>query len=142
MDQARTAVLETFEGLTYKVQIGNKTGEDSYHLKVAVQGNIDKQRKPGADEKAEDKEKLDKEFSEKVAKLEEKLKKEKEFESWTYLVSKWTIDPLLKERHELLAEKKDEKKDEKSATEQPKADPLPPPALDPVLNPPLADPPK
>ena len=46
--------------------------------------------------------------------VEEKLKQEKTFEKWTYLVSKWTVDPLLKERKELLAEKKDEKKTETS----------------------------
>ena len=46
------------------------------------------------------------------AKLEEKLTQEKAFEKWTYLVSGWTVDSLLKERSQLLTEKKEEKKDE------------------------------
>jgi len=63
------------------------------------------------------------------------LKQEKAFEKWTYLVSKWTVDPLLKERKDLLAEKKEEpKKEEKPAatntTTQPKITP-PVPALEP-----------
>src|SRR2546430_12704710 len=40
---------------------------------------------------------LDKEFKERLAKLEEKLKQEKGFEKWTYLVSKWTVDPRSEE---------------------------------------------
>src|SRR5439155_21869465 len=91
---------------------------------------------PGKDEKPEDKEKLDKEFKDRLAKLEEKLKQEKGFEQWTYLVSKWTVDPLLKERKDLLAEKKEEpKKDEKpaaaSATTPPKTVPPLPPHTEP-----------
>ena len=86
----------------------------NYYLAMAVKGNWPTERTAGKDEKPEDKEKLDKEFKEKATKLKEKFDKEKAIESWTYLVSKWTIDPLLKERKDLLAEKKDDtKKDEK-----------------------------
>ena len=60
--------------------------------------------------KPEDKEKLDKEFKDALAKKEEKLKTEKAFAKWTYLVSKWTIDAFLKNRHELLADKAAENK--------------------------------
>ncbi len=34
-------------------------------------------------------------------------KQEKALEKWTYVVSKYTLDSLLKDRHSLLAEKKD-----------------------------------
>jgi hypothetical protein len=53
-----------------------------------------------------------KDGKEKREKLEEKLKTEKAFAPWTHLVSKWTIDPLLKERKDLLVEKKEEPKPE------------------------------
>lgn len=121
-----TAKLETFDGFTYNVKVGKAMKEESYPLQVAVEANIPKQREPGKDEKPEDKEKLDKEFKDKNSKLEEKLKQEKAYEKWTYLVAKWSIDPLLKERKELLAEKKDEKKDEKKegAAPNPADDPL------------------
>jgi len=109
LDQPITAKLETFEGFTYHVKIGKKTGEDNYHFAVSVTGDFAKERTPGQDEKPEDKEKLDKEFKEKLTKLEEKLKAEKAYEKWAYLVSKWTIDPLLKERKDLLVEKKEDK---------------------------------
>ena len=41
---------------------------------------------------------------------DEKLKNEKKFEKWTYTVAKWTLDNLLKERKDFLAEKKEEPK--------------------------------
>ena len=63
---------------------------------------------PGKDEKPEDKEKLDKEFKEKLAKLEQKLKTEQGYAKWTYIVSKWTIEPILKNRSDLFADKKAE----------------------------------
>ncbi len=112
MDKPTLAKLETFEGFLYTVNISGKTNEDNHYLKVNVQGNFAKERTPGKDEKPEDKEKLDKEFKEKTEKLQEKLKNEQKFDKWTYLVSKWTVDALLKERKDFLADKKDEKKED------------------------------
>ncbi|HEY6229364.1 MAG TPA: DUF4340 domain-containing protein, partial [Verrucomicrobiae bacterium] len=125
LDKPITAKLETFDGFTYNVKLGKAMKEENYPLQVAVEGNFPKQREPGKDEKPEDKDKLDKEFKEKQTKLEEKLKNEKKFEKWTYLVAKWSVDPLLKERKDLLAEKKEEKKDEKKeGATTPAPDPL------------------
>jgi hypothetical protein len=110
MDHPLVAKVETFDGFTYSVKVGNKAaGADDYHLSVVVTADLPKERTPGKDEKPEDKERLDKEFKEKNSKLEEKLKQEKSYEKWIYLVSKWTVDPLLKLRKDLLAEKKEEK---------------------------------
>src|SRR5256886_2544792 len=125
MDKPTVAKIETFDGFAYVVSIGTQTNEENYYIRTSVSGDFPKERTAGKDEKPEDKEKLDKEFKDKTAKLEDKLKQEKAFEKWTYLVSKWTVDPLLKERKDLLAEKKEEpKKDEKPAatnvTTQPK----------------------
>lgn len=107
LDKPIVAKLETFDGFTYTARIGKQAGsEENYHFKIAVDATLEKERKAPADEKPEDKEKADKDFKDKLAKAEEKLKKEKSFEKWTYLVAKWTIDPLLKERKDLLAEKK------------------------------------
>mgnify|MGYP003574935547 FL=1 len=109
LNEPTVAKLETFDGFAYTVTLG-KTNEDNIHLKVAVAANFATERTPGADEKPEDKEKLDKEFKEKIEKLQEKLKKEEAFEKWTYLLSKWTVDALLKPRSDFLAEKREEEK--------------------------------
>jgi len=121
MDKPITGTIETFEGFTYAVKIGKKTDDDKYHFQVDVAGSFPKERTPGTDEKPEDKEKLDKEFKEALTKKEERLKNEQAFAKWTYLVSKWTVDPLLKARHELLAEKPAETKTD--------APPVPTPGL-------------
>lgn len=126
MDKAIVAKLETFDGFTYTVKVGGKSGEDSHYFQVAVAGSFPKERTPGKDEKPEDKDKLDKEFKDSVAKLEEKLKKDKAFEKWTYVVSKWTVDAFLKERKDLLAEKKEEPKPEETKKDTP---PAPKPGL-------------
>ena len=124
LDHATTATIETFDGFTYTIQLGKiPTGEENYAMKVSVGGSFPKERTPGKDEKAEDKEKLDKEFAESHKKLEDKVKSEKQFEKWTYSVAKWSVDNLLKERKDFLAEKKEEPK-----TEEPKPTDAPNPA--------------
>src|SRR5437016_3757203 len=110
------ANIQTFDNLTYTIKIGSKTNDENFYLNMAVEGDPSAERTPGKDEKPEDKEKLDKEHKEKQKKIEEKLKQEKSFEKWTYLVSKWTIDPLLKGRGEFFSEKKEEPKKEEPKT--------------------------
>ncbi len=115
LDKPTVANIQTFEGFTYTLKIGEKTN-DNYHVTLAVSADFPKERTPGKDEKPEDKTKLDKEFKEKTDKLAEKLAAEKKLEGWVYTVSSWTFDSLLKKRHELMVEKKEEPKpDEKSA---------------------------
>jgi len=128
-----TAKLETFDGFTYDVKVGNKVSpdKDDYYFKIAIAAEVQKDRVPGKDEKPEDKTKLDKEQADKVKKLQEKLQTEKPFEKWTYVVSKWTIDPLFKERKDFLAEKKEEPKVAEKTT--PPAIPTPT-----VISPPTA----
>ncbi|HPC60082.1 MAG TPA: DUF4340 domain-containing protein [Verrucomicrobiota bacterium] len=130
LDQPRKVTLETFDGFTYELKVGNKTNEN-YALQVAVSAQLPAERTPGKDEKAEDKERLDKEFKEKQEKLKEKLKTEQAFGKWTYLVAGWTLDQVLKERRELLAEKKEEPKKEEDKDEPASAAPAQPAAAEP-----------
>lgn len=130
LDKPIVAKLETFDGFIYSVKLGKPQKDENYPLQIAVEGSFAKQRTPAADEKAEDKDKLDKEFKDKLTKLEEKLKAEKSYEKWTYLVAKWSVDPILKVRKDLLAEKKDEKP---AAAPAPVSDPLK--EIVPVLDP-------
>ena len=133
---AVTATIETFDGHTYTAKVGNKTGEENYFFQIGVAGNFPKERVPGKDEKPEDKERLDKEFQTALKTKQDKVKADQAFGKWTYIVSKWTVDPLLKVRSDLLAEKKEEPKKEETKAEPPKPavsnlDPLAPPTLAP-----------
>ncbi|MHC1768718.1 MAG: DUF4340 domain-containing protein [Verrucomicrobiia bacterium] len=131
LDNPVVAKLETFDNFVYTIRTAKAKGtnENDYTLQMNVQANLAKERTPGTDEKPEDKEKLDKEFKDNLKKLEEKLAKEKACEKWTYLVSKYTVEPLLKPRSEFMAEKKaDEPKADttsSSATAPVPAAPLP-----------------
>ena len=125
LDKPTVITLDTFDDFTYTIKLGQKTN-DNVPLVVSVTAQIPKERTPGKDEKPEDKEKLDKEFKEKEKKLEDKLSQEQSYGKWIYLVSNWTVDSLLKERHQLLAEKKEEakKEEEPAAIEPAKAEEL------------------
>jgi hypothetical protein len=116
LDKPRVATVETFDGFSYKLKLAKKD-DDNYYFQLTVAASFPRERTPGKSEKPEDREKLDKEFKEKLQKLDERLAQEKAHENWIYLVSKWTVDPLLKERQELLAEKKEEPKQDEAAKE-------------------------
>ncbi len=117
LDKPQLARVDTFEGFHYTLKIGNKTPEDKYYLNVQVEGDFPRERTPVADEKKEDQERLDREFKEKLTKLEEKLAREKSSARWTYLVSKWTVDPLLKARSDFLESKTPPPAEEKAPAE-------------------------
>ena len=132
------AKIETFDWFRYELKLGKKlVDRDDHYMQVAVSGNFAKERTPGKDEKPEDKEKLDKEFKDKLAKQEEKLKNEKRFEQWVYIVPKYTVEPLLKGRQELLKEepKAEEKKEESTSSTESRPPPTPGDSLVPKIAP-------
>ncbi len=125
LSKATIIKVGTFDGFNYTVSVGSKTN-DSFPVTVAVVADLPKERTPGKDEKPEDKTKLDKEFADAQKQLAEKLATEQAFAKWTYLVSSWTVDPLLKERSQLLAEKKEEPKPGETKPEDQPAEVKPP----------------
>lgn len=94
--------IETFDDFVYNLQAVQAPESEDYYLKVNVEGHYPRKRQAAEDEKQEDKEKLDKEFAQKLEKLDEKLKKEQALSGWIFRVSKWTLDSVLKKRSELL----------------------------------------
>jgi hypothetical protein len=120
LDNPLTVTIDTFDHFTYTLKIGHKTPENNYDLTVAVAAEIPAARVPGKDEKPEEKTKLDKEFQEKTKTVQDRLNKEKSLANWTYLVNTWLVDPLIRDRSQLMVEKEKpgEKKEgvEKSET--------------------------
>jgi len=109
LDRAVVIRVQTFDGPAYTLRIGNEAG-GNYYVGVAAAGEPQKRRVPAKNEKAEDKAKNDKEFEERRKKLVEKLEREKKLERWTYRVAKAGIEPLLRDRAQLLPEKKKDAK--------------------------------
>ncbi len=110
LDKPVTLALETFDNFTYTIKLGKVTPENNYYTQVSVTANLPKERTPGKDEKPEDKAKLDKEFADKNKPLQEKLANEQKLDKWTYVVASYTVDPLVRNRADLLEVKKEENK--------------------------------
>ena len=96
----------TLDGTAYTLRVGSKTADNRYFISISVGGELAVARTAGKGETVEEKEKQDKAYAENRARLEEKLVREKKFERWTYLVARTAVEPLLRERAQLLVEKK------------------------------------
>ena len=105
LDKPSTVRVDTFDNFVYEWRIGKLTGEN-YPVLVSVKADLPKERTPAADEKPEDKARLDQEFQTKQKQLTDKLATEQKLQARPYLIAKFTIDQLLKDRASLLAEKK------------------------------------
>ena len=105
LDKPSTVRIETFDNFSYELKIGKLMGEN-YPVLVSVKAELPKERTPAADEKPEDKGKLDLEFQAKQKQLTDKLATEQKLPARPYLIVKSTIDQMLKDRASLMAEKK------------------------------------
>ncbi|HEY3913414.1 MAG TPA: DUF4340 domain-containing protein [Verrucomicrobiae bacterium] len=105
IDKPLKVTIKTFDGFTYVLKVGNKTPENDYDLNVEVTANVPSQRTPGKDEKPDDKTKLDKEFLDKTKPLSDKLHQEQALAKWTYVVNSYLIDPMIRDRAQLMVEK-------------------------------------
>jgi hypothetical protein len=101
LDQPTVATIDNKDGFTYTIDIGSTSGGDR-HIRVKVNASLPESRIPGTDEKPENKEKLDKEFTATIARLQSKLETEKRLEKHIYLVPEWTLESLLRPRSDLL----------------------------------------
>jgi hypothetical protein len=99
----RKAVIETFEGFTYNLTITPEKGADDKELlTVSVAAELPKERKKEDGEKPEDAKAKDEAFTTRLKTLTEKLDKEKALAGRSFEVAKSTVDPLLKERDQLI----------------------------------------
>ena len=102
LDKPEVLTIRTFDRFAYTLKIGKLSG-DNYPVAVSVTADPATQRTASPDEKPEDKAKLDEQFKTHLKQLEEKAASEKEFEKRIYLVPKFSVDPFLKDRADLLA---------------------------------------
>lgn len=107
-EKPMTVTAETFDNLTYTVRLAKQKSGEDYLVTVAVAGEPPKTRVPDKDdkaEKAEQKERRDKDFAETRKRLEERIARERLLSKWTYVVAKKEVEPLLRERSDLIARK-------------------------------------
>ena len=108
LDKPLVVTAQSFDGVTYVLKIGAKAAEDRYFLAVSSSGEHAKTREPVKGESAVDKAKKDKEFEEMLQKRVERRSRDKLMEKWSYIVPKTAIAAVMKERSELMPDKKAE----------------------------------
>jgi len=113
LDKPLVVKVDTFDNFHYVLKIGKKNAENNYYLTVGVSADLPKERVAGKDEKPEEKTKLDKEFADNLKKMTDKLEQEKKLEKWIYLVSSYSVDPVIRGRAQLMKDKKDDKAKDK-----------------------------
>lgn len=117
--ERRIATITTTDGFTYTLTLLAKPAvkvpdalaqpgaeappaEENFQMTVKVEGKFASERTKPADEKPEDAKAADEAFQASLKTLQEKLKTEQAYQGRVYVLSKFTIDALLKSRAELL----------------------------------------
>ena len=106
----RNAIIETFDGFTYKITItplkpgtgSASSAPDNQLVTIAVSAKLSTERSKAEGEKPEDAQAKDEEFAARLKALNEKLAKEQSLTGRTFELSKNTLDALLKERETLV----------------------------------------
>ena len=108
----QTATLITFEGFRYTLTIIPEQGVDNkYLMTVAVHATLPEMRKIAEGETEEQTQQRDEAFTKRLNTLTAKLEQAKAFEGRTYQVSQSTLEPLLRQRSELVVIAAPDKKD-------------------------------
>jgi hypothetical protein len=102
LDNPEALMIQTFDRFTYTLRIG-KVSSDNYPMVVSVSADPPHERAAAPDEKPDEKTKRDEEFKTRLKQLQDKETAEKEYAKRIYLVPRGSLDPLLKDRADLLA---------------------------------------
>ncbi|NNC90501.1 MAG: DUF4340 domain-containing protein [Akkermansiaceae bacterium] len=114
--QKRQAVITTFDGFTYTLDIvpkkspvpareGAPTPPQNYFLTVKVEATLPTERSKPAEETEEEAKSRDEAFQQRLKDLEKKLATEQRFAGRTFEVTQWTVNALLKPRADLIQDK-------------------------------------
>jgi hypothetical protein len=102
-------VAETFDNLVYTVKLARREKSGDYLVRFTVAGEPPKQRVPEKDEKADQKERREKEFAEGLKRLEARIAAESALAQWTYVIARDEVEPLLRSRSDMVARKREDK---------------------------------
>ncbi len=106
MDKPVTVTAETYDHLTYKLQISKQQTGNDYTVSFSVSGEPAKQRVAEKGEKPEDKARNDKDFAASLGALQVRIAREKALSQWAYRVPAKILAPVLINRAQLVAEKR------------------------------------
>jgi hypothetical protein len=120
----RTATIETFDGFTYTIKIGkqvekavdpNAGATEEHYVSFDVQGAFPEKMpepapspedaKKSEEDKKKAREEAEKAFQAELATKKEKLAKEKQLATRVFVIGKFNVEPLLKNRAEFMKDK-------------------------------------
>ena len=120
----RTATIETFDGFKYTIKVGKQVDKpadpaagasEEYYVSVDVEATLPEKMaepvptpedaKKSEEEKKKAREEAEKRFADELAKNKGKLAKEKALMGRTYIVAKYNVEPLLKNRSDFMKDK-------------------------------------
>jgi hypothetical protein len=105
-DKPVTVVAETFDNLVYTLKLTKQAKGDDYLVTFTLTGEPPKARVPEKDEKAKDKERLDKDFAESSKRLAARITAERALAKWAFVMPKSDLEPLLRKRDDMAIPKR------------------------------------
>ena len=108
LDKPSIVTATTFDGLTYTLKIGRQV-DDKRYVSVAIEGEPARARTPKADESEADKAKRDAAHAERLAKLAERVAREKALAAHVLLIDSIKLEDVLQKRAVFLEKKEDGK---------------------------------
>ena len=118
MDNPKVFTATDFDGFTYTVKTGKENKDGKYYVAIDLEYDGPGEREAEEDESEEDKQKKDEEFKKKQEENRKKAEAtKKRVDGWVYVVSKYTVENVLRERTDLI-KKKEEKKDDAAKSDE------------------------
>ncbi|MEQ1774312.1 MAG: DUF4340 domain-containing protein [Burkholderiales bacterium] len=103
-DKITTIVAETFDNLTYTIKVAKQKTGDDYLFNFVLTGEPPKTRVPEKDEKPDEIARRAKEYVDTLKRLEARAQFEKILGQWVYVMPGKSLEPLLKDRAQMVVQ--------------------------------------
>ncbi len=103
-DKITTMVAETFDNLTYTITVAKQKTGDDYLFNFVLTGEPPKTRTPEKDEKPDEIKRRAEEYEKSLKMLEARSQFEKILGQWVYVMPAKSLEPMLKERAQMLVQ--------------------------------------
>lgn len=103
-ENVTTIVAETFDDLTYTIKVAKQKAGEDYLFNFVLSGAPPKTRTPEKDEKPDEVKRRAEEYEKTVKMLEARSQFEKILGQWVYVMPAKLLEPLLKDRAQMVAQ--------------------------------------
>ncbi len=103
-EKITTLVAETFDNLTYTITVAKQKAGDDYLFNFKLTGAPPKTRTPEKDEKPDEIKRRAEEYEKALKGMEARAEFEKILSQWVYVMPAKSLEPLLKERAQMVVQ--------------------------------------